>query len=98
MNCETLILVSDKFVDFTADKKAITVSQLNAMLEVPEHIIPGTLKLIPGLGISDNDIVELTTKINAQHTHRIAGTFPHSHPALAPPSLAYPTSDSPTTR
>ncbi|MBZ5876801.1 AfsA-related hotdog domain-containing protein [Chromohalobacter israelensis] len=71
MTCKTLILVSDKFIDFTLDKKAITVSQLSAMLEVPEHILPGKLKLIPGLGISDNDIEELTTKIN---THR---TSPH---------------------
>jgi len=68
MKYETLILVSDKFIDFTADKKAITVSQLNAMLEIPEHILPGTMKLIPGLGLSDNDIEELTTKINAQRT------------------------------
>ncbi|MCH4565389.1 hypothetical protein MKP05_20010 [Halomonas sp. EGI 63088] len=91
MNCETLILVSDKFVDFTADKKAITVSQLNAMLEVPEHIIPGTLKLIPGLGVSDNDIVELTTKINAQRTspHRWDVSALASRPRPAKPCLSH---------
>jgi len=68
MTYETLILVSDKFVGFTADKKAITVSQLNAMLELPEHIIPGSIKLVPGMGVSDDDIVKLTAKINAQRT------------------------------
>lgn len=91
MTCETLILVSDKFVDFTADKKAITVSQLNAMLEIPEHILPGTLKLIPGLGLSDNDIEELTTKINAQRIspHRWDTTALAFRPRPAQPCLSH---------
>lgn len=70
MKFETLILVADKFVDFTADKKAITVSQLYSMLELPQHILPGPVKLVPGQGISDEDIVRLTAKIDSQSTPR----------------------------
>ncbi|GAB2189660.1 hypothetical protein MAH1_12680 [Sessilibacter sp. MAH1] len=59
-----LIVVSNKFENFTRNKNSVTVNQLMAMLELPEHIVPGPLKLFRGQGISDQTVYELVEKIN----------------------------------
>lgn len=64
MNTNTMIVVADKFVEFTADKKAVTLSQLKAMLELPQHILPGPVRLLCGQGLSDADISEIITRID----------------------------------
>lgn len=64
MKHKTIILVADKFINFTTDKKVVTVSQLHAMLSLPEHIVPGPVKVVLGQGVSDTDIECLHKCVN----------------------------------
>lgn len=61
MTSKTLIVVSDKFSNFTRGNQAVTESQLRAMLELPEHILPGRICLLPGQGLSEMQLAVLAT-------------------------------------
>lgn len=65
MKFDTLIVVADKFAEFTVEKPAVTLSQLHAMLKLPKHLVPGAVRLLPGQGLSEGDIADLIVQINA---------------------------------
>ncbi|WP_120635067.1 AfsA-related hotdog domain-containing protein [Ruegeria sp. EL01] len=62
---DTLIVVADKFAEFTSGKPAVTLSQLRAMLVLPEHMVSGPVQLLPGQGLSDLEIADLLKQIAA---------------------------------
>jgi len=54
MTQQTFILVADKFAAFACDKRAITISHMESLLRIPEHVFPGKIKFLPGQGVSDD--------------------------------------------
>ncbi len=62
----TLIVVADEFTEFTSDKPVVTLSQLRAMLSLPEHMLSGPVQLLPGQGLSDLEIADLLKQILVQ--------------------------------
>lgn len=71
MKSETLIIVADKFADFAQSKKAVTLSHIRAMLALPEHIIPGPVRLLAGQGLSDAEHEALVEDIDRQDPNGI---------------------------
>lgn len=71
MTSETLIIVADKFADFAQSKKAVTLSHVRAMLALPEHIIPGPVRLLAGQGLSDAEHEALIQEIDIQDPNGI---------------------------
>lgn len=69
MISKTLIVVSDKFSNFTMGKQAVTESQLHAMLALPEQILPGRTCLVPGQGLSETKLAALIAMIEAEDPH-----------------------------
>ncbi|GGK30757.1 AfsA-related hotdog domain-containing protein [Salinarimonas ramus] len=66
MSPETLVVVADKFVEFAAGKRAVTASQLRAMIELPEEILPGHTALVRGQGLADTEVVEIVRRIEVR--------------------------------
>ncbi len=65
MNSRFLLVVGDKFAPFTAGKDALTISQLNGLLDESSNILPShsQLVLVPGQGLSDSDVEKLIHRI-----------------------------------
>lgn len=51
-----VLVVGDKFVEFTAGKDVLTLSQLRGLMQLSTDLIPGRLVLVPGQGLGDEDI------------------------------------------
>ncbi|MGJ3263219.1 MAG: AfsA-related hotdog domain-containing protein [Salinarimonas sp.] len=66
MRPETLVVVADKFMAFTRGKHAVVASQLRAMLDLPEEILPGHVRLLRGQGLADEDVGALLALIAAR--------------------------------
>ncbi|WP_114389154.1 AfsA-related hotdog domain-containing protein [Notoacmeibacter marinus] len=65
MTSNTLVIVADKFAEFTSSKRAVTLSQMLTMLELPEQVLPGPIRLFAGQGVPDSDIADLVRRIDA---------------------------------
>lgn len=91
MTSETLIVVADKFADFAQSKKAVTLSHVRAMLALPEHIIPGPVRLLAGQGLSDAEHEALLQEIDMQDPSGIRWDVSElrSIPARAHSGLSY---------
>lgn len=95
MTARSYIVVADKFAEFAVDKEAITLTHLRSMVTLPEHVIPGRVRLVPGQGVSDQDILELVRLIDSDDAlkqrwdiealrslpRRAASTLSHKHKA-----------------
>jgi len=62
MTLQTLIVVANKFLSFAVDKQVVTLSQLDTILNLSKHVLPGRFQIIPGQGVSDDDIAELDAR------------------------------------
>lgn len=58
MRERVILVVGDKFAQFTADKDVITLSQFCGLLTLPSQLIPERARLVvmPGQGLGDDDI------------------------------------------
>ena len=66
MTRDNIVVVADKFVEFAHGKRAVTASQLRAMIDLPEQILPGHTGLLRGQGLSDQDVADLVSRIEAR--------------------------------
>ena len=91
MTHQTLIVVANKFVSFAVDKQVVTLSQLDTMLSLSKHVLPGQFQIIPGQGVSDEDIAELIEKIETHDPERDRWNVSalHQHPKRADASLSH---------
>ncbi len=71
MSSEIYLVVADKFHEFTLGKKAITVSQLTFMLKMPAHLLPGTIQIVPGQGVSDQAKHDIVAAVDATDPDRM---------------------------
>ena len=91
MTLQTLIVVANKFVSFAVDKQVVTLSQLDTILNLSKHVLPGRFQIIPGQGVSDDDIAELIQKIETHDPERDRWSISalHQHPKRADASLSH---------
>ncbi|MDA8230874.1 MAG: AfsA-related hotdog domain-containing protein [Magnetospirillum sp.] len=57
-------MVGDKFANFGANKDVLTISQLRGFLSLPRELVLDRerIALIPGQGLSDGDVLEVSEK------------------------------------
>ncbi|MEP3298384.1 MAG: AfsA-related hotdog domain-containing protein [Pseudoruegeria sp.] len=65
MTDKSFIVVADKFEAFTEGKAAITLSHLKTMISLPKTVLPGPMRIIPGQGVSDEEVEEILSTIEA---------------------------------
>lgn len=91
MNKRAYLVVSDKFAKFASDKNALTVSQVEAMLQMPPQVIRGPVFLIPGQGLSKKHVSGLVDRITTED--HLSARFDISHltewPERAEPALSH---------
>lgn len=87
----SVLVVGDKFREFSLGKAAITLSQLRAMLDFPaELILCEPMRFIPGQGLSDQDVADILVQAaGTAHRERLDFSLWHSMPTRAASALSH---------
>ncbi|MHB8886098.1 MAG: AfsA-related hotdog domain-containing protein [Methylovirgula sp.] len=88
---DTIIIVGNSFSDFSKDKPALTVSQLEALIRLPPTFISGKKCLVLGQGVADHECSQVLKQLKA--TPELIERFDASHldavASRAPQSLSH---------
>lgn len=71
MNTRFLLIVGDKFAAFAAQRCVLTLSQLRGLLTLPAEFALKLdhVRLVPGQGLSDADLAEISATVRASAYH-----------------------------
>lgn len=87
-----LLVVGDKFAQFSTNNDVIRISQLRGMLSLPSFLSleARRLVLLPGQGLGDDDITEVLRLGNASpHRALFDLSLWHQHPRRAPSNRSH---------
>lgn len=85
---DAFVVVGKSFAEFSEDKPALTLSQLDALLQLPPNLLAGRKRLLLGQGVNEQECrkvlqrlsatPDLDARFDASHLHRLVSRAPQA--------------------